>query len=158
MDTNTANVLLATVPAAISALVTWAVTFFSMRDNRQQQWRERKIQAYADVVRAISLLHSYETEHKAEMEGQTKLPHTYKNHIENQFADAMEILRHQRGAGGFLLTPVAAIAVTKLVSHLDILGGDPTPDGCAGSLKAIDKAKYVVLKEAARDLNVDFPT
>jgi hypothetical protein len=155
MDDNTAKVLLATVPAAISAAVTWVVTRTSQKRFYAQRWWERKAQTYDTIVENLSSLHLIFSELVGQERGEFGLSDAYRAELDTKLIESSAVIRKLARTSDFLITPIAAAALSKLAIRLDIM---PDPSDFAEFFESqrrnVEQAAEIVKAEALADLKV----
>ncbi len=153
MDDNTAKVLLATVPAVISAGVTWTIMRHSRRLYGHQQWWERKAKAYDNVVGALADLNLVLSEWEPHFASLVRLSDEYQTQLSTKRGEAVHTIKRLATTGDFLITDVAAAALLKLA---DSLGEDTETgsviDEIARDSRAVESCIAIVKAEAKRDL------
>jgi hypothetical protein len=154
MDDNTAKVLFATVPAAISATVTWFVIRNSQRQFYAQGW-EKRVESYGRIIEAVSEL----TDIYARFE------HRYNQHGSFTEADVAEFIEAIKpgvkvivsavNTGPFLISSAAYRELVDLSSKLQGLlglGGAKSPFQLGA--QSLSLASNVLTGLAHRDLDI----
>ncbi len=135
MDDNTAKVLLAVVPATISAFVTWHLTKTSERAQRSQRWLERKAAAYTDAVEALSIVEASLSESLMDVEFSTSLVEPHKTEDARRYRTALEKLAIAANSGEFLLTNEASHELRRVLGRVVSIGA-PVVDDLEAGLQA----------------------
>ncbi len=155
MDDNTAKVLLATLPALVTGLLTWRLTRRSEERLYSNKWWDRKAQTYDSIMGALTEISFVTTHWHDHVLGHIKLTDGYQTELIKRRGEAVDTLRKLAGTGDFLITLVAAESLRKTANSLDLdLGiGDQMAEVEKDS-EAVEKCMAVIKAEAKTDLKI----
>jgi len=153
MDQNTANVLLATVPAGVSAVITYLVTRHQYSAHFTQRWWERKAQTYDAIMGALGRIDFVLGEWEQHFTLGIRLSEEYQSTLAAQRTEAIEVLKKLGATGDFLITEPAAVALRKAAGVLDLdLGFSDGMSEVEKDLKAVAACLATIKAEAKADL------
>ena len=115
METENWITIFASLLAFLASIVAAIVSIYNARFKKyvQQQWWDRKIQAYERVIGALSsLVYYYEVKVKAEEENR-ELPESRKDEIGEHWASSFSEIKKATAIGSFLISEDAESALQK---------------------------------------------
>jgi len=113
------NLAVAVLTATIAAILT---VYLAMRRFRSDKWWERRIDAYAGIINALSDDRICSEKYMREYERQRQMDESERKKVQERDAAAYAVIQRAIDTGSFLLSDEANTALAKMQEETDKAG------------------------------------